>query len=77
MLDYQPPDRKLQMCVMHWDRVSKKTCFLDDIIKTEKVKLAPGKYASHDKWSEKLSKTVIHGHTRKGVFNPRDRPSIF
>ena len=44
VLNYHPDDRYLKLNVTKWGAFGKKTCFLDDVMKIEKKKLAPSHY---------------------------------
>ena len=46
VLNYHPDDRYLKLNVTKWGAFGKKTCFLDDVMKIEKKKLAPSHYKS-------------------------------
>ena len=70
------PDTYLKKNVLSWKEESKKTTFLDPIIKAEKKKLGPGAYASHSNWGDDMSNSYSHGHSKKGVFQPRNRPLV-
>lgn len=48
--------------------------FLDPIIKIEDKKLDPVKYAAHINWGNVLENPIEQGHSKKGKFQPRDRP---
>ena len=75
VLNYCPDDRYLHLNVTKWGAFGKKTCFLDDIMKIEKKKLAPTHYksAAHEQWSERLSSKEANGHTHKGKFLGHER----
>ena len=64
-LNYPPTDANLKKSVLLWKQVSKKTSFLDPIIKIESKRLGPHEYNKHKTWSEELSAT---GNQKKGVF---------
>ena len=59
---------------MLWKQYGKKDSFLDPIIKKESKKVDLGKYATHSSWGDSLKNGIQQGHTRKGMFNPHDRP---
>ena len=75
-LNYQPNDRYLKKNIQNWKAMPPKTSFLDPIIKTEKIKLAPTAYSTHSNWTENVKDAITHGHARKGMFQPRERPLI-
>lgn len=71
------PDTYLDKRIISWKQESQKTTFLDPIIKREKAKqLGPGTYAKHRDWVDDMSNGMSHGHRKKGVFAPRDRPLV-
>ena len=74
-MSYYPFDTKLKMNIEKWTNQSRKTCYLDDIMKIEKKKIGPGHYAAgtHKQWSDHLSSTMQHGHAQKGKFGRHDR----
>ena len=77
-LNYQP-DTYLDKKVINWKQESKKSTFLDPIIKQEKKKqLGPGSYSNskHSNWADDISNCRSHGHAKKGVFQPRERPLV-
>lgn len=59
---------------MKWKDLPKKTSFLDPIIKSEKRKMAPSAYSTHSNWGSDMQNTHVQGHSKKGVFFPRERP---
>ena len=66
----------MQLSVLQWKNVGPKTCFLDDIMKMEKKKIGPQKYAGHSQWSDVLSNHNIQGMASKGKLHQHDRVLI-
>ena len=60
--------------MLSWKQVGPKKCFLDPHIKKEAKKLDPCKYATHSNWGDSLKSNIEQGHSRKGMFLPRERP---
>jgi len=75
-LNYFPTERALQKNIILWKQMPKKESYLDPIIKIEKKKLGPQAYSTHSNWGEDMSNTIRQGHSKKGAFQPRERPLV-
>lgn len=72
-LRYHPTDRMDKQNILQWDRLPRKTCYLDDIMKVENKKIGPQKYADHQVWTSVLNNISVHGSSRKGKTFHHDR----
>ena len=73
-LKYHPTERALQVNTVLWKQVGQRKSFLDPIIKREAKKVDLGKYSTHSNWGDSLKNGIVQGHTRKGIWNPHERP---
>jgi predicted Zn-dependent protease len=74
-LRYAPSEQNLTKSIMNWNKLKKKTTFLDQVMTDSRKTIGPNQYTAsvHIDWPTSTADPVTNGHCYKGAFKKAKR----